>query len=170
MWSRALDIRLRDWPYVQCPCLLMQNTSSKISVWCSCYKSIDFNKCIYIYIYIKLNQTVLELDLSAVNFCSSLDRIWTHTIDTLQHQSHSLMSSTLGHSTTSAYSGCGRGHWDHQQSRKYLPFRVPEITFSISWGSSFIVHVFTCLHFIQFYWFLYYFCFYPELDFTMSTD
>ena len=47
---------------------------------------------------------------------------------------------------------------------------VPEITFSISLGSSFIVHVFTCLHFIQFYWFLYYFCFYPELDFTMSTD
>ena len=47
---------------------------------------------------------------------------------------------------------------------------VPEITFSIILGSSFIVPVFTCLHFIQFYWFLYYFCFYPELDFTMSTD
>jgi hypothetical protein len=31
------------------------------------------------------------------NFCSSLDGIWTHTIDTLQHQSLSLMSSALDH-------------------------------------------------------------------------
>ena len=51
----------------------------------------------YIYIYVwKLNQTVLELD-----FCSSLDGIWTHTIDTLQHHSLSLTSSALDHSTTS---------------------------------------------------------------------
>ena len=35
---------------------------------------------------------MLELDLWAVHFCSSLDGIWTHTIDTLQHQSLSLMS------------------------------------------------------------------------------
>jgi hypothetical protein len=35
-------------------------------------------------------------------FCSSLDGIWTHTIDTLQHQSLSLMSSALDHSATSA--------------------------------------------------------------------
>ena len=35
------------------------------------------------------------------NFCSSLDGIWTHTIDTLQHQSLSLTSSALDHSTTS---------------------------------------------------------------------
>jgi hypothetical protein len=42
----------------------------------------------YIYIYVwKLNQTVLELDFWAVKFCSSLDGIWTRTIDTLQHQS-----------------------------------------------------------------------------------
>jgi hypothetical protein len=59
--------------------------------------------CIYIYIYVwKLNQTVLELDLWAVKFCSSLDGIWTHTIDTLQHQSLSLMSNALDLSTTSA--------------------------------------------------------------------
>ena len=37
-----------------------------------------------IYVW-KLNQTVLELDLW--NVCSSLDGIWTPTIDTLQHQS-----------------------------------------------------------------------------------
>ena len=35
------------------------------------------------------------------NFCSSLDGIWTHTIDTLQHHSLSLTSSALDHSTTS---------------------------------------------------------------------
>jgi hypothetical protein len=34
--------------------------------------------------------------------CSYLDGIWAHTIDTLQHQSLSLMSSALDHSTTSA--------------------------------------------------------------------
>jgi hypothetical protein len=36
-------------------------------------------------------------------FCSSLDEIWTHTIDTLQHHSLSLTSSALDHSTTSIY-------------------------------------------------------------------
>jgi hypothetical protein len=35
------------------------------------------------------------------NFCSSLDGIWTHTIDTLQPHSLSLKSSALDHSTTS---------------------------------------------------------------------
>ena len=35
---------------------------------------------LYIYVW-KLNQTLLELELT--NFCSSLDRIWTNTIDTL---------------------------------------------------------------------------------------
>ena len=56
---------------------------------------------IYIYIYVwKLNQTVLELDFRAVKFfCSSLDGIWTHTIDTLQHHSLSLTSSALDHYT-----------------------------------------------------------------------
>ena len=39
------------------------------------------------------------LELS--NFCSSLDGIWTHTIDTLQHHSLSLTSSALDLSTTS---------------------------------------------------------------------
>ena len=43
---------------------------------------------------------LLKLYLS--NFCSSLDGILTHTIDTLQHQSLSLRSSALYHSTTSA--------------------------------------------------------------------
>jgi hypothetical protein len=53
---------------------------------------------IYIYIYVwKLNQTVLELDFRAVKFCSSLDGIWTPTIDTLQHHSLSLTSSALDH-------------------------------------------------------------------------
>jgi hypothetical protein len=49
---------------------------------------------IYIYVW-KLNQTVI-LELS--NFCSSLDGIWTHTIDTLQQHSLSLTSSALDHS------------------------------------------------------------------------
>jgi hypothetical protein len=35
------------------------------------------------------------------NLCSSLDGIWTHTIDTLQNHSLSLTSSVLDHSTTS---------------------------------------------------------------------
>ena len=65
----------------------------------------------------KLNQTVLELDFRAVKFCSSLDGIWTHTIDTLQHHSLSLTSSTLDHSTTSTplYTSTVKpvniGHW-----------------------------------------------------------
>ena len=60
------------------------------------------SKMIMLYIYVwKLNQTVLELDFRAVKFCSSLDGIWTHTIDTLQHHSLSLTSSALDHSTTS---------------------------------------------------------------------
>ena len=55
-----------------------------------------------IYVW-KLNQTVLELNLWIFsNLFSSLDGIWTHTIDTLQHQSLILMSSSLHHSTTSA--------------------------------------------------------------------
>jgi hypothetical protein len=49
----------------------------------------------------RLNQTVLELDFRAVKFCSSLDGIWTHTIDTLQHHLLSLASSALDHSTIS---------------------------------------------------------------------
>jgi hypothetical protein len=36
-----------------------------------------------------------------INCCSSLDGIWTHTIDTLQHHSLSLTFSALNHSTTS---------------------------------------------------------------------
>ena len=36
------------------------------------------------------------------HLCSSLDRIWTHTIDTLQNKSLSLMFSALDHSTISA--------------------------------------------------------------------
>jgi hypothetical protein len=36
------------------------------------------------------------------NVCSFLYGIWTRTIDTLQHQSLSFMSSALDHSTTSA--------------------------------------------------------------------
>jgi hypothetical protein len=43
----------------------------------------------------------LDLLLELSNFCSSLDGIWTHTIDTLQHHSLSLTSSALDHSTTS---------------------------------------------------------------------
>ena len=46
---------------------------------------------------------MLELDFRAVKFCSSLDGIWTHTIDTLQHHSLSLTSSDLDHSTTSTH-------------------------------------------------------------------
>jgi hypothetical protein len=64
------------------------------------YVPLDL-KVTYIYV-LKLNQTVLELDFWAVKFCSSLYGIWTHTIDTLQHHSLSLMSSALDHSTTSA--------------------------------------------------------------------
>jgi hypothetical protein len=54
----------------------------------------------HIYVW-KLNQTVLELDFWDVKFCSSFNGIWAHTIDTLQHKSPSLISSTLDHSTTS---------------------------------------------------------------------
>jgi len=60
--------------------------------------NMTVNVEIYIYIYVwKLNPTVLELDIWADKFCSSLDAICTHTIDTLRHQSLSLMSSALCH-------------------------------------------------------------------------
>ena len=49
---------------------------------------------IFIYIW-KFNTTVLKFDFRADNFLFSFERIWTHTIDTLQHQLLSLMSSTL---------------------------------------------------------------------------
>ena len=48
-----------------------------------------------IYIYIYMSETVWEVDLWADKCLFSLDGIWTHTIDTLQHQSLILMSSTL---------------------------------------------------------------------------
>ena len=55
---------------------------------------------IYIRLKIKPNSVRIRfLELSS--FYSSLDGIWTHTIDTLQHHSHSLTSSALNHSTTS---------------------------------------------------------------------
>ena len=47
---------------------------------------------------------MLELDLSADTFVFSLDRILIHTIDTLQHQSLSLMSIDLHLSHTSVIS------------------------------------------------------------------
>ena len=59
---------------------------------------------LYIYISIRLKirpNNVRIRFLEPSNFCSSLDRIWTHTIDTLQHHSLSLTSSALDHSTTS---------------------------------------------------------------------
>ena len=57
---------------------------------------------IYIYIYTRLKIKLLELDFRAVKFLFfPHDRIWTHTIDTLQHHSLSLTSSALDHSTTS---------------------------------------------------------------------
>jgi hypothetical protein len=65
-------------------------------------KWLSLSMYIYIYIYVwKLKHTVLELDFRAVKFCSSLDGIWTHTIDTLQYHSLSLTFSALDHSTTS---------------------------------------------------------------------
>ena len=111
-----------DWPYVQGPrpldhihSLYIYKISKKrtkrifhniLVLTCSLLLQI-FRYNVYVYIYIykyiwKLNQTVLELDLWADKFCSSLDGIWAHTIDTLQHKSLSLMSSALDHSTTSA--------------------------------------------------------------------
>jgi hypothetical protein len=45
---------------------------------------------------------VLELDLWADKFLFSLDGIWIHIIDILQHKSLSLMSSALDHSATAA--------------------------------------------------------------------
>ena len=56
----------------------------------------------YIYIPLKIYSTVLELDLWADKFLFFLGGIGTHTIDTLQPQSHSLMSSTVDHSAVSA--------------------------------------------------------------------
>jgi hypothetical protein len=53
---------------------------------------------------LQLQIKLLFLELS--NFCSSLDGIWTHTIDTLQHHLLSLTSSALNHSTTSTQFWC----------------------------------------------------------------
>jgi hypothetical protein len=60
---------------------------------------IHFN-LIYIYIYKSNSNTVWFNFQTYINVCSSLDGIWTHTIDTLQHHSLSLTSSALDHSTT----------------------------------------------------------------------
>jgi hypothetical protein len=67
---------------------------------CQSYLLYNVNNKWYIYVW-KLNQTVLELDFRAVKFCSSLDGIWVHIIDTLQHQSLGLMFSDPVHPTTS---------------------------------------------------------------------
>jgi hypothetical protein len=93
-WSRALDARLSErycsvsMVWVPIPSREEQN----LTVLKSNSNTVWFNFQTYIY------NTIFEL----LNFCSSLDGIWTHTIDTLQHQSLSLMSSALDHSTTSA--------------------------------------------------------------------
>ena len=61
-----------------------------------------YNLILTIYIYVwKFNQIVLDLDFWAIKFCSSLEGIWAHTIDTPQYQSLSNMSSAVDHSTTS---------------------------------------------------------------------
>jgi hypothetical protein len=49
-----------------------------------------------------LTQQVLELHFWADNFFLSIDWNWTRTIDTLQHQLISLMSSALDNSATYA--------------------------------------------------------------------
>ena len=54
----------------------------------------------FIYIGLKIKQNCQNQIFELTIFCSSLDGISTHTIDTLQHQS--LMSSALDHSATSA--------------------------------------------------------------------
>ena len=127
-WSRALDIRLSDlWcsvsmVWVQIPSREEKKLKAQNLILTHVWKLnqtvleldfelFNFQTYIYIlyirlkikpYIYVwKLNQTVLELDFRAVKFCSSLDGIWTHTIDTLQHHSLSLTSIALDHSTTS---------------------------------------------------------------------
>jgi hypothetical protein len=64
-------------------------------------QKMDFFFAIYIYLW-KFNSTVLELDLWADTFVFFLGGIGTHTIDTLQHQSLSLISSTVDHSAVSA--------------------------------------------------------------------
>jgi hypothetical protein len=46
----------------------------------------------------KLSLTLIDTE---EGHCSSLDGIWTHTIDALQHHPLRLTSSALGHSTTS---------------------------------------------------------------------
>jgi hypothetical protein len=95
---------------------------------CLGFKPGKNNIYIYIYIYIyvwKLNQTVLELDFRAVKFLFFPRRIWTHTIDTLQHHSLSLTSSALDHSTTSTPLK-RRGNF---VKLLYLPFTNPH-----DWG------------------------------------
>ena len=67
------------------------------------YIRLKIKPSTHIYIYIRLNikpNSVRIFELTT--FCSSLDGIWTHTIDTLQHQSLNLMSSVQDHSATSA--------------------------------------------------------------------
>jgi hypothetical protein len=86
-----------------------------------CYISINDNihTCIHNEWYVwRLNQTVLELDFRTVKFCSSLDGIWTHTIDTLQHHSLSLTSSVLDNFI-----------WIEPLFRGHLHYKVP---FSLS--------------------------------------
>jgi hypothetical protein len=55
----------------------------------------------YIYVW-KFISTVLELGFWAAKCLFSLDEIWTHTIETMQHQSLSLVSSAKDYPATSA--------------------------------------------------------------------
>jgi hypothetical protein len=74
------------------------------TVWFNFQTYIYIYICVYItcrYVLFFLNWTQFWTHPELSTFCSSLGEIWTHTIDTLQHQSLSLTSSALDHSTTS---------------------------------------------------------------------
>ena len=70
-----------------------------LCTWC-CFANHFKRLYIYTYIYIYIRLKIKPNSVRIRFFCSSLDGIWTHTIDTLQHHSLSLTSSALDHSTT----------------------------------------------------------------------
>ena len=109
------------------------------------------------------------LELS--NFCSSLDGIWTHTIDTLQHHSLSPTSSALDHSTTSTpyiYYGFLKGSSTmnvsiYSENRRGIYFSL--LTTIKTWTTKIeiiILHWINCIIRNNMYFYYIKCCFYPQ--------
>jgi hypothetical protein len=109
-WSMALDIRLSDWCINSVSSNPRRGKNKNLTAQKSNSNTVWFNFQMYIYIvcftchmhYFHSIFCVRIRFLSCQIFVLPSTGIWTHTIDTLQHQSLSLKSNAIDHSTTSA--------------------------------------------------------------------